>query len=308
VKVSLISTCKDAAPHIEEFLGSVASQVRAPDEIVIVDGGSTDGTLDLLRRHDGITLIEEPGAGIGRGRNAAIAASTHDVIAVSDADCVLVPGWLEALLVPIEGGADVSMGVTTPISDGFLEEVFASLNVPDPQEIDPGRFMPSARSVAFRREAIELVGGYPEWLPIGEDMWVNHRWRERGLDLRFAPQAVVRWRSGGPTRRNWTRYFRYARGDAHAGMYPERHALRFAAYAALGAVLTSDETWPKLLVAVGAAMHAKRPVVRAWRRLSHPTERLVATALVPPFLAFVDTAKMAGYLTGLIDRAARGQR
>jgi glycosyltransferase involved in cell wall biosynthesis len=308
VKVSLVSTCKDAAAHIEEFLGSVAAQTRPPDEVVIVDGGSADGTLDLLRRHEGIILIDEPGAGIAQGRNAAIAAATHEVIAVSDADCVLEPGWLEALLGPIESGADVSMGLTAPMTDGFLEEVFASLNVPDAEEIDPGRFMPSARSVAFRREAIELVGGYPEWLPIGEDMWVNHRWRERGLDLRFVPEAVVRWRSGGPTGRNWTRYFRYARGDAHAGMYPERHALRFAAYAALGVVLGSDETWPKLLVAVAVAAHARRPVTRAWRRLRAPTERLAATALVPPFLAFVDTAKMAGYLTGLIDRAARRQR
>jgi glycosyltransferase involved in cell wall biosynthesis len=308
VKVSLISTCKNGAAHIEEFLGSVAAQTRAPDEIVIVDGGSSDGTLDLLRRHEGITLIEEPGAGIARGRNSAIAAATHDVIAVSDADCVLEPGWLEALLAPIAGGADVSMGFTAPMADGFIEEVFASLNVPDVEEIDPARFMPSARSIAFRREAIELVGGYPEWLPIGEDMWVNHRWRERRLDLRFAPDAVVRWRSGGPTRRNWARYFRYARGDAQAGMYPERHTLRFAAYAAIGATLASDEVWPKLLVACAAAVHARRPIVRVWRRLSDPKERLTATALVPPFLAFVDTAKMAGYLTGLVDRATRRPR
>jgi glycosyltransferase involved in cell wall biosynthesis len=308
VKVSLISTCKNGAAHIEEFLGSLAAQTRTPDEIVIADGGSTDGTVDLLKRHEEITLIEEPGAGIARGRNVAIAAATHDVIAVSDADCVLAPGWLEALLAPIADGADVSMGITEPMADGFLEEVFAALNVPDAEEIDPGRFMPSARSVAFRREAIEQVGGYPEWLPIGEDMWVNHRWRERRLDLRFAPEAVVRWRSGGPTRRNWARYFRYARGDAQAGMYPKRHALRFAAYAALGAALASDETWPKLLVAVAGAVHVRRPVMRAWRRLTDPKERLAATALVPPFLAFVDTAKMAGYLTGLVDRATRPRR
>jgi len=194
LKVSLISTVKDSAPSVEEFLGSVTAQTRAPDEVVIVDGGSTDGTLDLLRRAEGITLIEER-ANIARGRTLAIAAAAHDTIAVTDADCVLDPGWLEHLLVPLAQGADVSMGFFAPRTDGFLQECMAAVNLPSSAaEVDPARFMPSARSVAFRRGAIEAVGGYPEWLDIGEDMWVNHRWRELGLDLRFAPEAIVHWR------------------------------------------------------------------------------------------------------------------
>ena len=62
--------------------------------------------------------------------------------------------------------------------------------------------MPSARSVAFRREAIDAVGGYPEWLAIGEDMWVNHRWRERGFAMRMAPEAVASWHPRGSLARD----------------------------------------------------------------------------------------------------------
>ena len=181
MKVSLIATVKDGAEHLDEFLGSLRGQSRAPDEVVIVDGGSTDGTVDQLRRADGIVVIEELRANIARGRNVAIANTTHDVIAVTDADCVLEPPWLERLLRPIEEGADVAMGFYVPIADGFLQACVAAVNLPhDDLEIDGTRFMPSARSVAFRRTAIESAGGYPEWLDIGEDMWVNHRWRRLG--------------------------------------------------------------------------------------------------------------------------------
>jgi glycosyltransferase involved in cell wall biosynthesis len=305
VKVSLISTVKDASAHIEEFIGSIASQTRAPDEVIVVDGGSTDGTLDLLRSAggDGVTVMQERGANIARGRNLAIAAATHDVIAVSDADCVLDPAWLERILEPIEAGADVSMGFYLPVAEGFLLECMASVNLPlDASEVDPARFMASGRSVAFRRGSIEAAGGYPEWLAIGEDMWVNRRWRELRLDMRFAPDAVAHWRLRPTLRTTWAQYFRYARGDAQAGMFPERHALRFGVYGGAVAALASRRRWPKALAAAGAVAYAREPVRRAWRRMPDPLVRAAAAIVVPALMGWIDTAKMGGYAIGLVDR------
>lgn len=306
MEVSLISTVKDAAEHVGPFLDSVRAQTRPPDEVVIVDGGSTDGTLEILRAEDGIVVLEEPGANISRGRNLAIARASHDVIACSDADCVLDPRWLEELLRPIEAGADVAMGVTEPIVEGFLQACVASLNLPDPSELDEARFMPSARSVAFRRSAIEAVGGYPEWLDVGEDMYVDHRWRELGLDLRLARGAVARWRLRPDLPATFRQYFRYAWGDAVAGMHPERHAIRFAAYGALLYAWGSRARWPKVLTVSAGLAYARAPLARALRRLRSPRERAAALVAVPALLAFVDAAKVAGYLAGL--RAARRAR
>lgn len=309
MKVSLISTVKDASAHIEEFVGSVAAQTRAPDEVIVVDGGSNDGTPDLLRRAGAnvVTVIEERGVNIARGRNLAIAAAAHEVIAVTDADCVLDSHWLERILAPIDAGADVSMGFYLPIADGFLQECMASVNLPlDASEVDPARFMPSARSVAFRRGSIEAAGGYPEWLAIGEDMWVNRRWRKLGLDMRFAPDAVVRWRLRPTLRATWAQYFRYARGDAHAGMYPERHALRFAVYGGAATAFTSRKVWPRALMAAGSVAYARGPIRRAWRRMPGPRERAAAAVVVPALMGWIDTAKMAGYTVGLLDRGRRG--
>jgi glycosyltransferase involved in cell wall biosynthesis len=306
VKVTVIATVLNAADHVGAFVTSMRDQTRTPDEIVIVDGGSTDGTLDVLRAADGVSLIEDPGASISRGRNVAIRHATHDAIAVADADCSYVPGWLEALVAEIDGGADVAMGWTEPVVDSFYEACLASVNLPvSATEIDPAAFMPSARSVAFRRDALEAVGGYPEWLPIGEDMWVNHRWRERQLDMRFAPEAVARWRVRPTLGATWTQYAKYARGDAHAGMYPERHALRFAVYGGLTLALRSNRSWPKLVAVAGAAAYARTPVRRAWHRLASPQGRALATVVVPTLMAFTDVAKMIGYVRGLVDRLRR---
>jgi hypothetical protein len=301
MKVSLIATVLNAEAHVGAFLASIDAQTRAPDEVVIVDGGSTDGTLATLRSARSVTLIEEPGANIARGRNLAIAHAKHEVIAVADADCAYGPGWLAALIAPLEAGADVSMGVTEPIVETLLDACVASLSAQlDPVEIVAATFMPSARSVAFRREAIDAVGGYPEWLAIGEDMWVDQRWRERSFDMRLAPDAVAGWRPRGTPGAIWTQYARYARGDGQAGMHAERHLLRAGVYAGLVAAVGSRRAWPKLLALAAAVAYARGPVMRARRRSGDRAS--AATVLTPLLLAFTDVAKLCGYALGVSDR------
>src|SRR5439155_22790155 len=137
----LITTVKDGAEHIGDFLDSIDRQTHAPDEVVVVDGGSTDGTLAVLHGRDGLTVIEEPGANIARGRNVAIAAATHDVIAVSDADCIPDERWLERLLAPMERGADVSMGANVARAEGFFQVCSGAVAVPEPSEFHAATFM-----------------------------------------------------------------------------------------------------------------------------------------------------------------------
>jgi hypothetical protein len=113
---------------------------------------------------------------------------------------------------------------------------------------------------------------------------------------------VARWHLRSGPFEVWTQYFRYARGDAQAGMYPERHALRFAAYTALAAVLASRKTWPKVAVAAGGIAYARRSFARAMQRLPSGRERAAASIAVPLTLLWLDVAKMAGYAAGLADR------
>lgn len=301
-KVSLIATVLNAADYVPAFLESVRRQTRMPDEIVIVDGGSTDGTIDQLLAASGIMTFVEPDANIPRGRNIAIAKASHDVIAVADADCEYDPRWLESLIESIDDGAMVAMGWYEPIMETWQEACTSSLGIgASVEQVDASTFLPSARSVAFRREAIDMIGGYPEWLPIGEDRWVGLRWRERGVDMRFVPGAIARWRPRPTLVQTWTQYFRYARGDGLAGMYPQRYLIRFVTYAGLAAVLRSRRTVLILLALAGGVFHARKPVIRAWGWVSTNRERVLVAASIPALMGFMDLAKMTGYLAGLLD-------
>jgi glycosyltransferase involved in cell wall biosynthesis len=302
VKVSLIATVRDAGPFIGDFLDSVRTQTRPPDEVIVVDGGSTDGTYEILQRAEGITALSETGANIARGRNIAVRAATHDVIAVTDADCILSPDWLERILEPLERGADVSAGFYGPLPGSFLQACAAAVSLPERDELGPG-WLPSARSVAFRKEAFEAGGGYPEWLDVGEDMYLNHRWVEAGMRIEQALGAVTHWRVRPTLAETWRQYARYAEGDARAGMYGRRHAIRFLTYAGLAAALaTRRRPLLGLAIAAGAA-YAARPVARAWRRLAtDPGRRAASLAGVPAMMAFIDAAKVAGYVRGRLRR------
>lgn len=306
MKVSLVATVKDAGEEVGGFLASVAAQTRAPDEVVIVDGGSSDGTLEVLRGAPAIQVISAPGANIARGRNLAIRAAAHDVIAVSDADCVLAPDWLARLLEPLEDGADVAAGFYRSLSPTFFETCAAAVSLPDEDELRPG-WMPSARSIALRRETFEDAGGYPEWLEVGEDMYLNHRMVERGARIELAPGAVTYWRIRPTLAATWHQYARYAEGDALAGMYAKRHLLRFGTYAGLALIVASGRRGLLLPAALAGAAYARRPLRRAWRRLPQGSPQRAAGLLaVPALMSFVDAAKMVGYARGL-RRRRRGE-
>lgn len=323
--VSVIATVYNEAGTITRLLDSLAGQTLPPDEIVLCDGGSRDDTADAIRRwadtHRGhgpaVRLLEEPRANISRGRNLAIGAANGPLIAATDAGVRLAPTWLAELTAPWREPATAdapiaAAGFFLPEHDGVFETAMAATVLPALDDINPDRFLPSSRSVAFTKYAWSQAGGYPEWLDYCEDLLfdfaVNRLRPDRPTAFVWRPHAVVYFRPRGTLSQFWTQYYRYARGDGKADLWRKRHALRYALYLVAVPALLGHAGWgffARWLGWVGLLAGVIAYCGRPWQRLAtlgrelSATERLQAAALVPVIRAVGDLAKMVGYPVGL---------
>src|SRR3954466_1146359 len=210
-------TVRNEAGSLPALLDSVLEQSLRRAEVVIADGGSTDGTVEMARGYGErlpVRVLELPGANISEGRNAAIRAAECDLVAVTDAGVHLDPMWLERLARPLlKGRADVASGFFVADPRTPFEVAMGATVLPDLADIKVESFLPSSRSVAFRKEAWARVGGYPEWLDYCEDLVCDMRLRESGCNFVFVPEAVAHFRPRSNLRAFFVQYYRYARGD-----------------------------------------------------------------------------------------------
>ncbi|MCI0394677.1 MAG: glycosyltransferase [Chloroflexi bacterium] len=312
MNVSVIATVKNPGEEIRSLLDSLMYQTRRPDEVVICDSSSTDDTLNLLHEYQlrlPLCIVAAPGSNISQGRNRAIAAAAGPVIAATDAGVVLAPDWLAELLRPIEAeGAAVVSGWFEPDPYTDFEVVMSATVLPELDEINPRKFLPSSRSVAFLKSAWEAAGGYPEWLDYSEDLIFDLALREQYGPFPFAPRAVAYYRPRASLRAFARQYYLYARGDGKANLWPKRHAIRYLTYlVALPALLSLiwRNRWSGWALGLaGMAVYCRRPAQRLWPATAGwpPPDRLRAFALIPLIRLVGDVAKMAGYPVGLIWR------
>lgn len=315
LSVSLILTVRDEAESIDALLDSVAAQTWPPDEIIVVDGGSRDDTVSRLEARRAtlpLEVIEAPGANISQGRNLALARARGEIVAVTDGGVRLDTGWLEGLVEPFTGPEaiqpDVVAGFFRADPHTLFEVALGATTLPDACEIDGERFQPSSRSVAFRRSWFRAGIRYPEWLDYCEDLIFDFRLRRAGARFTFQPGAFVWFRPRPSAVAYFQQYYRYARGDGKAGLFPRRHAARYATYLGLVPLaLFGRDRRVTLLAALGGVLYLRRPWLRLWRRREAlGTWRLLATmALVAPLRLIGDVAKMVGYPVGLRWRARR---
>ena len=308
--VAVIVTVRNEEHTITALLESLIAQTCPPDEVVVVDGGSEDKTVQVLRAYQHrlpLKIRVCPGVNISQGRNIAIRETTAPIIASTDAGVRLSPHWLEHLTAAWRRGENppAVAGFFSPDPRTPFELALAATTLPLPEEIDPARFLPSSRSVAFTRTTWEAVGGYPEWLRYSEDVVFDLRVRGRVGDFAWAPEAVVFFRPRSSVGAFFRQYRNYAFGDGQADLWRHRHLVRYLTYMVvlpLG-VWLGVTVHPGFLfvLLVGGLAYCRRPWWRLWRLNGSWSwrEKLLAALWVPLLRLVGDVAKMIGYPQGV---------
>jgi cellulose synthase/poly-beta-1,6-N-acetylglucosamine synthase-like glycosyltransferase len=305
-RVSLVIPVRNEEGSLAALLESIRRQTRAPDGVVLVDGGSTDRTVALARELTAgdprFRVIEAGPATPGRGRNIGIAAAYHEWIALTDAGIRLEATWLEHLLGVVEQDpqVDVVYGNYEPVTDSFFERCAALAYVP-PKVPRHGRRMrgPFIASALIHRGVWESVGGFPD-LRAAEDLIFMERVREGGFRIDWAPSATVHWHLQPSLTRTFRKFALYSKHNVWAGRQYDWHyrvaGMYLAALPFLGLATWHTAWWLSVPLAGVIARVAKS----IWRRregrgLTWLLNPLQFTA-VGGILLTIDLATFSGWL------------
>jgi glycosyltransferase involved in cell wall biosynthesis len=191
-EISVIVPARDAAATIGRTLEALAAQdTDAQFEVVVVDDGSRDETVEIARRAPGpVRVITQAGAGPGPARNRGVAESTGRILAFTDADCFPAPGWLSAGLAGLER-SDAAQGAVRP-ERGVRPMPFDRTIV-----VDGRGGLYETANLLVRRDLFNRLGGFEDWLgpvlgkPLAEDVWFGWRARRAGARVVFCDDALV---------------------------------------------------------------------------------------------------------------------
>jgi glycosyltransferase involved in cell wall biosynthesis len=165
--LSVIIPTLNEAIHLPILLRALEVQTRRPDEVIVADAGSTDGTVEAALRQ-GATVV--PGGMPGPGRNAGARVATGDLILFLDADVVPPPDFVEKLVVEFEqSGCVVATTLMEPLSDNLGERILVEAGNIYLQVIQP--FSPQAPGfcIIVRHTIHETIGGFDEAAVLAED-------------------------------------------------------------------------------------------------------------------------------------------
>lgn len=267
MKVSVVITTLNEAETIGLLLESLLAQTKKPDEVIVVDAGSTDGTRQILRQYPITHRVCDRGTNRSMARNLGIKTAKNEIIAVTDAGCTADKFWLERLTKPFQDKSVLSVaGYYRSVITNKFQERIAPFVAVMPDKFDSKIYLPSSRSLAFRKGA----GWYPEHLNYCEDLVFAQKLKRRGK-MAVAKNALVHWQLVETWPQFFWQIFHYAQGDAQARYRP--HLRKIATvWLRYGLFLI----FPPLFL-----------VYLLWR----PRPQLVA-----------DLAVMAGSLSGIISR------
>jgi cellulose synthase/poly-beta-1,6-N-acetylglucosamine synthase-like glycosyltransferase len=195
--VSIIIPTFDGASRIGACLDALKKQTAGRDiEILVVNDGSTDSTVDVVTLYSEIRLISQANAGPAAARNRGASEARGALILFTDDDCVPMAGWLEAMIEPFEDPEVVGAKGVYRTHQKRLIARFVQIEYEDRYRLMAGLesidFI-DTYSAAFRRDRFLEMTGYDTSFPVAcaEDAELSYRMSARGWKMKFVPSAVV---------------------------------------------------------------------------------------------------------------------
>ncbi len=217
--MSVIVPVRNGEHTIADCVGSLLAldYPRASRQILVVDNGSTDRTAAILRAL-GVDVLRESRRGKSHALNRAIPACRGEIVAFLDADCVAERRWLSELVAGFEGeGVGAVAGEIEPYRPRTVTERYVARReagmVRFALELDRP-FAPGA-NVAFRRSALQRVGGFDPTFTSGEDVDISWRLLEQGrVRITYRPGAIAYHRGRASPRALLSQQVGYGYGRA----------------------------------------------------------------------------------------------
>ena len=206
-KVSIITVVYNGAAHLEQTIQSVLKQSYDNMEYIIIDGGSTDGTLDLVKQYaDDIAYwVSEPDGGIYDAMNKGIAKATGEIVGLINADDWYEEDAIEKVLQAFEKTeADVLHGgmfIVKEKGEGFVKSVTEDLGI-----LSKGMLL-NHPTVFAKRSLYEQHGGFDTSYRIVADWEMMMRWKSQGVKFTALDETLANFRMGGVSSEHLKRSF-----------------------------------------------------------------------------------------------------
>ncbi|HVM78380.1 MAG TPA: glycosyltransferase [Stellaceae bacterium] len=228
-RVSVVVCAYNAERTMEACLASLEVLKYPNYEVIVVNDGSTDRTLEISRCFPYCRIISQPNKGLSVARNVGAEAATGEIVAYTDSDCVADPDWLTYLVSTMERRGLVACGGPNfpPPEDSLVPSAVA-VSPGGPTHVlltDDTAEHIAGCNMAFRRDALLALGGFdPLYRAAGDDVDICWRFQDAGHTIGFSPAATV-WHF----RRNTVRAYigqQRGYGKAEALVYA-KHPFRF---------------------------------------------------------------------------------
>ncbi len=254
-RFTFIATVFNEAENINKFLNSIYQQTCLPDEIIIVDGGSTDNTVNIIKKISQkhslkIKLLEKRG-NRSVGRNLAVKNASCDIILCSDAGCILDRDWVKNITRPFtDNTVDIVAGYYQGRANTIFEKCVIPYALVMPDRVNPHNFLPATRSMAFRKSVWKQLHGFDESLSHNEDYAFSRRLVKYKKKIIFVQNAVVEWLPPQNIKTFTKMIFRFALGDSQAGIFRPKVGLIFLRYLLLILLLINLMTYSNIALLV----------------------------------------------------------